>query len=138
MDEALRALTTKLRKLFVEEPLVRFDNRYTIVYTWVYKNNIKFMSTSTNTKTILNFKIDKKLKQSAQRVAERIGVPLSTVINSFVKQFVADESVTFSTPSYRPTPYLIKIVEEAREEYLKGETFGPFYSAEEMIKSLDS
>jgi len=95
---------------------------------------------TTNTKTILNIKTDKKLKASAQKVAEKIGVPLSTVMNSFLRQFVADESVTFGTnsSSYNPTPYLIKIVKEAREDIIKGRTKGPFHSVEDMMKSLNS
>ena len=93
---------------------------------------------ATNTKTIFNFKTDKKLKASAQKVAEKIGVPLSTVMNSFLKQFVSEESVTFSVLTYKPSASLIKIIEEAREDYLKGDFFGPFDSAEAMIKSLNS
>lgn len=91
-----------------------------------------------NTKTILNIKTEKKVKEAAQRTAEKIGVPLSTVMNAFLKQFIVDQSVTFSVPTHKPSEYLIGLVEEARKEYLVGDFFGPFGSAEEMIKSLKS
>ncbi len=44
-----------------------------------------------NTHTILNIKTDKKLKADAQKVAAELGVPLTTVMNSFLKQFVRDK-----------------------------------------------
>ena len=47
-------------------------------------------------KTIINIKADKEVKDQAKRLAERLGVPLSTVINSFLKQFIRSEEVTFS------------------------------------------
>ena len=40
-----------------------------------------------NTLTILNIKTDKKLKAEAQKVSAELGVPLSTVVNAFLKQF---------------------------------------------------
>ena len=55
-----------------------------------------------NTHTILNIKTDKKLKAEAQKIAGEIGVPLSTVINAFLKQFVRDKEITFSAKSVSP------------------------------------
>lgn len=73
-----------------------------------------------NTHTILNIKTDKRLKAEAQKVAEEIGVPLSTVMNAFLKQFVRDKEITFSANKHRPTPYLIGLIKEAQEEYSTG------------------
>lgn len=47
-------------------------------------------------KTILNVKTDREVKKEAQRVAEDLGVPLSTVVNAFLKQFIRERKVTFS------------------------------------------
>jgi addiction module RelB/DinJ family antitoxin len=88
-------------------------------------------------KTILNIKTDKSLKEEAQQVAAELGIPLSTVMNSFLRRFVRDREVTFSTDKYRMTPYLEKVVKEARAEYEAGKTSGPFESADELIKHLD-
>jgi addiction module RelB/DinJ family antitoxin len=91
-----------------------------------------------NTQTILNIKTDKKLKENAKKVAGRIGVPLSTVVNSFLKQFVRDEEVTFSAKNYKMTPYLESLVEEARKEYEAGKTSGPFNNTKDLMKHLNS
>ncbi len=87
-------------------------------------------------KTILNIKTDKQLKDDARAVASKIGVPLSTVVNSFLKQFVRDEEVTFSAKNYRMTPYLEILVEEAQEDYKKRKTSGPFNTPEDFIAHL--
>jgi DNA-damage-inducible protein J len=89
-------------------------------------------------KTILNVKTDKDLKKKARKIAEKIGVPLSTVVNSFLKQFVRDEEVIFSVKEYRMTPYLEGIVAEAENERIHKKSPGYFNIAEEMIRSLNN
>ena len=89
-----------------------------------------------NSHTILNIKTDKKLKADAQKVAGELGVPLSTVMNAFLKQFVRDKEITFSANEYRPTPYLISLVEEARAEYEEGKLVP--MSGTDFIKHLRS
>lgn len=88
--------------------------------------------------TILNVKTDKDLKKKAKKIAEKIGVPLSTVVNSFLKQFVRDEEVTFSAKEYRMSPYLEKIIIEAEKERMHKKNSEYFNTAEEMIHSLNS
>ena len=73
-----------------------------------------------NTHTILNIKTDKKLKASAKAVADDLGVPLSTVVNAFLKQFVRDKSITLSAREYQPTPFLVEAIEEARLQRATG------------------
>ncbi|NCS98940.1 type II toxin-antitoxin system RelB/DinJ family antitoxin [Candidatus Parcubacteria bacterium] len=87
--------------------------------------------------TILNVKTDKKLKEEARRVASEIGVPLSTVVNSFLKQFVRDQEVTFSAKEYKMTPYLESLIEETEQDYKKGKLEGPFDNADDFIKNLN-
>jgi addiction module RelB/DinJ family antitoxin len=91
-----------------------------------------------NTHTILNIKTDKKLKADAQKIAGELGVPLSTVMNAFLKQFVRDKEITFSANEYRPTPYLIRLIEEAQKEYEAGETAGPFDTVDDFFKHLNA
>ncbi len=69
-----------------------------------------------NTKTLITIKTDKILKKAAQETAEEIGVPLGTLINSFLKQFVRTKEVSFSA-EYRPTALLIKAIRDAEAEY---------------------
>jgi addiction module RelB/DinJ family antitoxin len=91
-----------------------------------------------NTYTILNIKTDKKLKAEAKKVSEELGVPLSTVINAFLKQFVRDKEITLSANQYRPTPYLESIIEQAQKEYEAGNFIGPFKTGEDFIAHLKS
>ena len=89
-----------------------------------------------NTKTLLTIKTDKSIKQMAQLVAEEIGVPLSTVINAFLKQFVRDKEVSFSA-SYKPSPYLREMIAITEKEYKEGKTV-KCNSVKELMKSLES
>lgn len=89
-----------------------------------------------NTYTILNIKTDKKLKADAQKVAGELGVPLSTVMNAFLKQFVRDKEITLSANQYRPTPYLESILEQAKVEYEAGDFVGPFKTGGDFIAHL--
>ena len=90
-----------------------------------------------NTHTILNVKTDKKLKAEAKKVSEELGVPLSTVINAFLKKFVREKEITLSANPLRPTPYLEQILEEAQAEYTAGKAQA-FTSGDDMLKHLKS
>lgn len=88
-----------------------------------------------NTKTIINIKSDKSLKKAAQDTAKELGMPLSTAINAFLKQFVREKQITLSLNKFTPTPYLQKIIKEAEEEYVRGDSSGPF-TGKELIEHL--
>jgi addiction module RelB/DinJ family antitoxin len=88
-----------------------------------------------NTQTILNVKTDKKLKEEAKKVSEELGVPLSTVINAFLKKFVREKEITLSANPLRPTPYLEQILTEAHEEYRRGKAT-TFESGDDMLEHL--
>jgi addiction module RelB/DinJ family antitoxin len=90
---------------------------------------------NTGTKTILNIKTDKKLKKSAQKTAEELGIPLSTAINAFLKQFVREKEITLSANKLQPTPYLQRVIKEAEKEFAEGKTSEPF-SGDELIRHL--
>ena len=89
---------------------------------------------TTNTKTLITVKTDKTLKQAAQELAAEIGVPLGTLINSFLKQFVRNKEVNFSV-SYKPTEYLKRSIEESRKDYAEGR-YTVAHSIEELKKQL--
>ena len=88
-----------------------------------------------NTKTILNIKTEKELKEAAQQTAKEIGIPLSTAINAFLKQFVRDKEITLSSNSSVPTPYLQNIIKEAEKEYIRGES-GSSFSGAQLLDHL--
>jgi addiction module RelB/DinJ family antitoxin len=90
-----------------------------------------------NTKTLITIKTDKSLKNAAQNAAQEIGLPLGTLINSFLMQFVRTKEVTLSS-EYRPTPALIASIHEAEAEFARGSIPKPVRTARELIKELRS
>lgn len=88
-------------------------------------------------KTQINLKIDPDVKIGAQKKAKQLGLSLSSIVNASLKQF-SNTGELHLTTEHKMTPYLVKLVEEAREEYARGDYHGPFDSAEEMIKELNS
>lgn len=90
------------------------------------------------TKILLTVKTDKRLKAEAQKTAERLGLPLGTVVNAFLKQFVRDQSFTISA-SYTPSSYLELILDEAERDIAAGRNMSPgFSTAEEAVAYLKS
>ena len=67
------------------------------------------------TKTLLTIKTDKKVKAEAQKTAEKLGLPLGTVVNAFLKQFVRDQAFTVSL-AHMPSDYLEMILEDAEKD----------------------
>jgi addiction module RelB/DinJ family antitoxin len=90
-----------------------------------------------NTYTLLTVKTEKGLKNEAKKVAEDLGVPLSTVINSFLKQFVREKEITLSANTYTPTPALARVIRQAQLEYEQGDFVGPM-NKEEFLDHLRS
>ena len=86
---------------------------------------------------MLNIKTDAVLKKRAQETAERIGLPLSSVINNYLKTFIEERQVTFSerlVPNKKTAVLLRRIDKDIKA----GKNLvGPFHSAEEMDKHLD-
>ena len=96
------------------------------------------MSTQTiTTKTVLSIKIDKKIKEQAQKLAKAMGLNLSQIANASYKKFIRNREFTF-TDSYTMTPYLENVVREAQRDYDASKNISPaFSSAEDAIKWLE-
>ena len=78
-------------------------------------------------KTMINIKADKEVKENAQKVASELGMPLSTVINAFLKDFVRSRSISFSaTP--KMTPYLEKILGVVENDIKNNRNMSPSFS----------
>ena len=88
-------------------------------------------------KTQVNLKIDVSVKENAQKRAAELGLSLSSVVNATLSQFARTGKLELSVAP-RMTPYLEELVIEARREYLVGETSGPFTTAEDLMKHLNS
>jgi antitoxin component of RelBE/YafQ-DinJ toxin-antitoxin module len=80
-------------------------------------------------------KTNKALKQRAQKLAKEMGLPLGTLVNNYLKEFVIERQVTFYAPI--PNKKTISAIEEARNDYKAGKNIsGPFNTAEEFIAHL--
>lgn len=88
-------------------------------------------------KTQVNLKIDPRVKKDAQKMAKELGLSLSSVVNVTLKQFARTGELEISTTP-KTTVYLENLVKEARREFGVRKSHGPFGTAEEMIKSLES
>jgi len=89
-------------------------------------------------KTIINLKADKAVKEGAQKVAEELGVPLSIVINSFLKEFIRNKQVVLSAIP-RMTPYLEDVIGSAYLDIKKGKNLSKkFDDVDEAISYLES
>jgi addiction module RelB/DinJ family antitoxin len=87
-------------------------------------------------KTVINIKADKEVKDQAFKVAAEMGLPLSTIVNAFLKQFIREKRVTFEVPLV-PNKKTAKLLREADEDIRLGRNLsGPFETVEEFIADL--
>jgi addiction module RelB/DinJ family antitoxin len=47
-------------------------------------------------KTLINIKADKEVKEDAQALAQELGLPLSVVVNAYLKDFVRNRGINIS------------------------------------------
>lgn len=95
---------------------------------------------TTTTKTMINVKIDSKLKRKAQKMAKSFGLPLSTIVSRKLEEFVDDGRLIFERP-FVPNAKTAKLIDESRKNYREGkmENFsGPFNGVDEAIAHLES
>jgi addiction module RelB/DinJ family antitoxin len=89
-------------------------------------------------KTIINIKADREVKEGAQKLAKELGVPLSTIINAYLKDFIRNRSVTLSMAP-RMSRQLESLIGRVEKDMKTGKNIsGPFNSAEELIGYLDN
>ena len=60
-------------------------------------------------KTLISVKIDQDIKNQAQSLSKNLGIPLSTLVNAYLRQFVREEKATF-TAAWQMSPELEKIL----------------------------
>ncbi len=89
-------------------------------------------------KTLLNIKTDKDVKDKAKKVAEELGLPLSTILNAYLKEFVRNRSVYFSTIP-QMSPRLEKLLGEVEKDIKTKRNFSrPLSSSKEVSNYLDN
>jgi addiction module RelB/DinJ family antitoxin len=88
-------------------------------------------------KTIINIKADKDIKERAKSIAAELGIPLSTVINAYLKEFVRNREINFSAVP-RMSRELERLVGRAEKDLkAKKNVAGPFGSARDAMAYLN-
>ena len=70
----------------------------------------------------VNFKTDEEIKRQAQILARIIGVPLGSILNAYLREFVASQEVYFSHPSLkkeRTIQQIVQNLDESEKEELR-------------------
>ena len=81
-------------------------------------------------KTVLNVKTDVEVKKQAQALAKHLGIPLSTVVNAYLKEFVHTGEFTLRREP-RLKPEVAKRIYKAIEESKSGKNLSPAFSTVE-------
>jgi addiction module RelB/DinJ family antitoxin len=86
----------------------------------------------------LNVKIDPMLKKEAQQIAKNLGIPLTTIVSAYLREFTRTKEVRFSMePTLRPE--IGKLLKAQSKDFDEGRNVsGPFETAEELFAHLDS
>lgn len=87
-------------------------------------------------KTVISVKTDIATKTKAKAVAKSLGIPLSTLINAYLREVVATQSVSFSTqPRLRQA--VAASLRRINEDIEAGRNLSPeFSSTKEMVDYL--
>lgn len=88
--------------------------------------------------TTIMFKTDKKLKEAVQKTAKTMGIPLSAVMNQYMRNFVDDQNISFSSEKYNPTPYLRKILDQGEKDLAAGKNIKTFDNLEDLFADLNA
>ena len=88
-------------------------------------------------KTMINIKMDKDVKEKAQKVAKDLGLPLSIVINGYLRQFIRTKEAYFSLEG-ELRPSVKKQLANLHKDVLEGKNLSrPFRSIGEMDAYLN-
>jgi antitoxin component of RelBE/YafQ-DinJ toxin-antitoxin module len=89
-------------------------------------------------KTVINIKTDKSLRDKAKKMASNIGIPLSTILNAYLRQFTRTGEVHFYTEG-RLKPSVEKKLARLHKDVEQGKNLSPsFDNPEDALKYLHS
>ena len=78
-------------------------------------------------KTTINIKADKEIKEKAQKVARDLGMPLSTIINAYLNQFIRTKEVHFYLEG-ELKPSVKRRLDRLQKDVLRGKNLSPTFS----------
>lgn len=89
-------------------------------------------------KTVLNVKTDKEVKERAKNLAAHLGIPLSTIVNAYLKEFVNSGSFSVTRePSLKTV--VRNLIKKQSLEAKAGKNVSPsFASHKDAMEWLNS
>lgn len=84
-------------------------------------------------KTLISVKIDKDIKVKSQGLAQELGIPLSTLVNAYLRQFVREKKAVFSA-AWQMSPELEKMLKPIENDFKRGRDFSQKIDS---VKALD-
>ena len=84
-------------------------------------------------KTVLNIKTDKEVKEGAQLLAKHMGIPLSTVVNAYLKEFITSGEVRL-TREPKLLPSVAARLEKHVAEAKQGKNLSPAFSSVDQLE----
>lgn len=76
--------------------------------------------------TTLTIKVPKELRDDAKQTAKTLGIPLTTVVNSMLRQFVRDRRLVLEEcpfPSHTPNAETRRAIRELRDPKVRGKSY---------------
>jgi len=87
--------------------------------------------------TVVNFKVDAKIKKNAQALVERLGFSLSSVLNAYLRNLVRTRAVEFSEDvRLEPTPWTKRMLKQADKDTKAGFVSPKFSEVDDAIAWL--
>lgn len=88
-------------------------------------------------KTMINIKADVEVKEHAQAIARELGLPLSAIVNAFLKEFIRTRSLSVSAVP-QMSPALERVLAEIDADIKTGKNLSPqFTSTDDAIAYLN-
>jgi antitoxin component of RelBE/YafQ-DinJ toxin-antitoxin module len=89
-------------------------------------------------KTQIIIKADKDIKNKAQKTAKELGIPLSVLINAYLKQLIVNKEAHFYAMP-KMTSKLEKVIRQVKQDAKKGKNLSPvFDDTEDLLQYLHS
>ena len=77
-------------------------------------------------KTAISVKVDKDVRDRAQKVARKLGLPLSIIVNTSLRQFAEEERLVIQTPRvYKMTKKLERRLAPIEADIKAGRNLSP-------------
>lgn len=87
---------------------------------------------------VVSIKLDPKTKKEAHKAAAKVGVPLSTILKGYIRDFIKTETVTFRAREPEiPNARTAKILRQAEKDWKEGKHSPIFETGEEAVAWLE-